>query len=42
MAIDHAGPQVTCEALATAFAGSRQPDGSYRQDNSFRYLIAKA
>ena len=34
MAIDH-GPQVTCEALATAFADSRQPDGSYRQDNLF-------
>ena len=30
------------KALAAAFAGSRQPDGSYRQDNSFRYLIARA
>lgn len=41
MAIDHAGAQATREALATAFADSRQPDGSYRQDNSFRYLIAR-
>ena len=30
------------EALAAAFADSGQPDGSYRQDNVFRYLIAQA
>jgi hypothetical protein len=30
------------EALAAAFTDSRQPDGSYRQDNVFRYLIARA
>ena len=42
MAIEHAGEQATRDALAAAFAGSRQPDGSYRQDNSFRYLIARA
>jgi SAM-dependent methyltransferase len=42
MAIEHAGEPATRTALAAAFAGSRQPDGSYRQDNSFRYLIARA
>ncbi len=42
MATDHAGEPATRKALATAFADSRQPDGSYRQDNSFRYLIARA
>jgi hypothetical protein len=36
--IDHAGP----EALRSAYAGSRQPDRGYRQDNAFRYLIAAA
>lgn len=41
-AIEHAGEQATRDALAAAFADSRQPDGSYRQDNSFRYLIARA
>jgi hypothetical protein len=42
MAIEHAGEPATRKALATAFASSRQPGGSYRQDNSFRYLIARA
>jgi SAM-dependent methyltransferase len=42
LAIEHAGEQAAREALAGAFAGSHQPDGSYRQDNSFRYLIARA
>jgi hypothetical protein len=42
LAIQHAGEPSTRKALAGAFAGSRQPDGSYRQDNSFRYLIARA
>jgi SAM-dependent methyltransferase len=42
MAIEHAGEQATRDALTAAFAGSRQRDGSYRQDNSFRYLIARA
>jgi SAM-dependent methyltransferase len=42
MAIEHAGEPATRKALAAAFAGSRQPDGSYRQDNAFRYLIARA
>jgi SAM-dependent methyltransferase len=42
MAIEHTGEPSTRKALATAFAGSRQPDGSYRQNNTFRYLIARA
>jgi hypothetical protein len=42
MAIEHAGEPSTREALAASFADSRQPDGSYRQDNVFRYLIARA
>ena len=33
MAIEHAGEQATSDALVAAFADSRQPDGSYRQDN---------
>jgi hypothetical protein len=28
-------------ALTRAFAGSREPDGSYRQDNVFRDLVAR-
>jgi hypothetical protein len=28
------------DALAGADAGYRQPDGSYRQDNVFRYVVA--
>jgi SAM-dependent methyltransferase len=39
-AIEHAGEQATVDALRGAFAGSRQPDGSYLQHNAFRYLIA--
>jgi hypothetical protein len=42
MAIEHAGEPATREALAAAFTDSGQPDGSYRQDNVFRYLIARA
>jgi SAM-dependent methyltransferase len=42
LAIEHAGQPATRKALAAAFADSRQPDGSYRQDNAFRYLIARA
>jgi hypothetical protein len=42
LAIEHAGEQATREALGAALADSRQRDGSYRQDNSFRYLIACA
>jgi SAM-dependent methyltransferase len=40
-AIETAGEPATRDALTAAFATSRQPDGSYRQDNSFRYLVAR-
>ena len=41
-AIQNAGLAATRGALTRAFAGSRKPDGTYRQDNVFRYLIARA
>lgn len=41
-AIEHAGLEATTEALRTAFAASRQPDGSYYQNNAFRYVISTA
>jgi SAM-dependent methyltransferase len=41
-AITHSGLPAVRGALTRAFAGSRKPDGSYRQDNVFRYLIASA
>jgi len=41
-AIEHAGERATRDALTKAFTGSRQPGGGYRQDNSFRYLVARA
>jgi SAM-dependent methyltransferase len=41
-AITHSGLPAVRGALTRAFAGSRKPDGSYRQDNVFRYLIAGA
>jgi hypothetical protein len=28
-------------ALTRAFADSRKPDGTYRQDNVFRYLVGR-
>ena len=40
-AIQHAGLPAVRGALTRAFAGSRQPDGTYRQENVFRYLIAR-
>jgi len=40
LAIETAGEAATRTAIATAFAGSRRPDGSYRMDNVFRWLIA--
>lgn len=42
MAIEHAGEEAAAEVLRQTFAASRQPDGSYRQDNAFRYLVATA
>jgi SAM-dependent methyltransferase len=41
-AINHSGLAATRGALTRAFAGSRKPDGTYRQDNVFRYLVARA
>jgi len=41
-AIEHAGESATREALGAAFAASRRSDGSYRQDNVFRFLVARA
>ncbi len=40
-AIRHSGLPAVRGALTRAFAGSRQPDGTYRQDNVFRYLVAR-
>ncbi len=40
-AIRHAGLPAVRGALTRAFAGSRQPDGTYRQNNVFRYLVAR-
>jgi SAM-dependent methyltransferase len=40
-AIAHSGPAAVRGALTRAFAFSRQPDGTYRQNNVFRYLVAK-
>jgi SAM-dependent methyltransferase len=39
-AIETAGEDVVYAAYAEGLAPYRQPDGSYRQDNVFRYLIA--
>ncbi len=41
-AITHSGLPAARGALTRAFAGSRKPDGTYRQENVFRYLIARA
>ena len=41
-AIQHSGLPAVRGALTRAFAGSRRPDGSYRQENVFRYLVARA
>jgi SAM-dependent methyltransferase len=38
----HSGRPAVRGALTRAFAGSRKPDGTYRQENVFRYLIARA
>jgi hypothetical protein len=40
-AIQHSGLAATRGALTRAFAGSRKPDGTYRQENVFRYLVAR-
>jgi SAM-dependent methyltransferase len=41
-AIQHSGLPATRGALTRAFARSRKPDGSYRQENVFRFLMARA
>jgi SAM-dependent methyltransferase len=40
-AIGHSGLPAARGALTRAFAGSRKPDGTYRQENVFRYLVAR-
>ncbi len=40
LAIEYSGDEATREAIATAFAAVRRPDGTYRMDNVFRYLVA--
>lgn len=41
-AIQHSGLVAARSALTRAFAGSRKPDGTWRQENVFRYLVARA
>lgn len=41
-AIQHSGLPAVRGALTRAFAGSRRPDATYRQENVFRYLVARA
>ncbi|HLX87704.1 MAG TPA: class I SAM-dependent methyltransferase [Acidimicrobiales bacterium] len=40
-AMAHSGEDVVRKAVADAFSAFRQPDGSYRLHNEFRYLIAE-
>ena len=40
-AIQHSGLPAVRGALTRAFAGSRTPDATYRQENIFRYLVAR-
>ncbi len=40
-AIEHSGLPAVRGALTRAFAASRQPDATYRQQNVFRYLVAR-
>jgi hypothetical protein len=41
-AIDHAGEAATRAALAEAYGPHRQPDGRYRQQNTFRFVVSRA
>jgi SAM-dependent methyltransferase len=41
VAIEHSGEEAVRTALATAYAGNRQADGTYRQANIFRFVIAR-
>jgi hypothetical protein len=40
-AIQHSGVPAVRSALTRAFAGSRKLDGTYRQENAFRYYVAR-
>lgn len=40
VAIAHSGKGAVRDALIEAYAGSRQPDGTCRQANVFRYVVA--
>ena len=40
-AIQHSGLAAVRGALTRAFAGSRKPNAIYRQENMFRYLVAR-
>ena len=42
VAMEHAGEPAVREALTGAYAASRRPDGTFRQDNVFRYVVARA
>jgi SAM-dependent methyltransferase len=39
-AVEHAGSEATERVLRAVLAHHRRPDGSYRQDNELRYVIA--
>ena len=41
-AIAYVGRQAAAESIAAALARSRRADGTYRMDNVFRYLVARA
>jgi hypothetical protein len=41
-AIRRSGLPAVRGALIRAFANSRKPDGTYRQENVFRYLVGRA
>lgn len=41
-AIEHSGEEAARNAIRDASAAFRRPDGSYRIENTFRYLIARA
>jgi hypothetical protein len=40
-AIEHSGEQAVRDAVAGAFEQFAQPDGSYRLNNEFRYLLTQ-
>jgi SAM-dependent methyltransferase len=41
-AVRHAGEEAVAEAILTALAPKRRPDGSYRLENEWHYLLARA